>query len=82
MQTRSNKGYWERRAEERVVASEKLVQLYEQSFGRQVDAAMGDIESQIAELYLRYAELNEMDLADAIQYLTANHRREFQRDLL
>lgn len=77
MKTPSRK-YWERRAEQRVVREEQLIQRYEQELKAQFEGAYADLTEQITKLYATYARDNEMTYAEAQKYLTDEDREEFQ----
>lgn len=76
-----NEKYWQQRSEQRIISAEKRILRFENEMKEQFNRAYEEIENKIAKFYFKYAEDNELDYADAVKYLTANERKEFQKDV-
>lgn len=77
----ANELYWIERSEQRLISAEQKALRLESELKAQFDRAYKNIESKISKLYFKYAQDNGLEYADAIKYLTANERKEFQQDL-
>lgn len=80
-QLKANKIYWEQRAEQRLISAEQKALRLEKDMKNQFDRAYKSIENEIANLYFKYADENELSYDEAVKYLTQNQRKEFQKDL-
>jgi len=76
-----NEVYWQRRAEQRLIAAEQKALRLEKTMREQFDHVYKNIEAQIAAFYFKYADDNGMSYNKAIEYLTKDERKEFQRTL-
>lgn len=77
----NNEEYWKQRSEQRIISAEKRILRFENEMQEQFDRAYEEIEERIAKFYFKYAEDNELEYSDAVKYLTANERKEFQKDI-
>lgn len=73
--------YWEKREKERLkLIDGKMDDLVDDLRKRMIQAC-DNIENDILHLYVKYADDNKMSYTKALEYLTDNERKEFQKDL-
>jgi len=77
----ANNDYWVKRAEEKVLSAEQMALDYEKRMQAKYREAVKALDAEITRIYNKYARDNQMRYADALDYLTVNDRKEFQRDL-
>ena len=73
----SNADYWAQRLKKMEEALLDHSYTYVENLDKRFDAAIADIEKSIALWYQRFAVNNEISLADAKKWLTANELKEF-----
>lgn len=73
--------YWQRRAEQQLIAAEQIAKQLEQRMQKVFRSAAKDIETQIYKLYGKYAVDNGLSYAETKKYLTRHELKEFQQDL-
>lgn len=73
--------YWEKRNIEKLSALESLTYKNIKRIEKAIDRAIANIEYEIKDLYINYAEKNKMSYAQSLIYLTNNQRKEFQMGL-
>lgn len=66
----SNKKYWEGRSVQREIESQIIVSKYLTKMEESLREAQHDILRQIESFYSRYANENQISIADAKKYLT------------
>lgn len=73
--------YWQRRAQQQLIAAEQIAGQLEQRMQKAFQSAAKDIETQIYKLYGKYAADNGLSYAEAKKYLNRHELKEFQQDL-
>lgn len=77
MARQSNADYWAQRMKQMEEALLDHSYTYVENLDKRFDAAIADVEKSIAMWYQRFAVNNEISLADAKKWLTANELKEF-----
>lgn len=73
-----SKEYWQKRAEQALLANEKSILEYEKELRRAYDETISRIEKEINAFYAKYARNNQIDLATARQRLDAAGLKSFK----
>ena len=74
----SNKKYWEGRSVQREIESQIIVSKYLTKMEESLREAQHDILRQIESFYSKYANENQISIAEAKRYLTPNELRDFK----
>lgn len=74
-----SKEYWQRRAEETLIANEKSILEYEKELRRAYEETIKRIEKEINAFYGKYARENKIDLATARQRLNPAELKSFKQ---
>lgn len=78
---KKNKDYWQVRAEQKVLACEKMILDYEKRMKSAFFDAVKDLDKEITKLYVKYARDNKLSYSETLKYLRNEERLEFQKDL-
>lgn len=73
--------YWEERERQKQQKVDEITDAEVEKIRKAIEDAISDLDRQIHDIYMKYAIDNKMDYYDALQYLTDDERKEFQRDL-
>ena len=65
----------------RLVSTEEQALRFERVFASQMKQSIRNIQNDITNLYIQYADNNGMSYADALKYLKKDDREEFQHGL-
>lgn len=76
-----NKGYWQSRAEQKVLDCEKMILDYEKRMKSAFFDAVKDLDKEIIKLYVKYAKDNKLSYSETLKYLRNDERLEFQKGL-
>lgn len=74
-----SKEYWQRRAEEALIANEKSILEYEKELRRAYEQTINRVEKEINAFYAKYAKENNIDLATARQRLNVDELKSFKK---
>lgn len=73
--------YWEKRNIDKISILEAVTDSNIKRIDKAIDRAIANIEYEIKDLYINYAEKNKMSYAQSLIYLTNGQRKEFQMSL-
>lgn len=73
--------YWINREKQRLELIDKKIDNHIENLQKRMIQAADNIENEIMHLYIKYAEDNNMSYTKALNYLTNDERKEFQKDL-
>ena len=77
----TSREYWEERERQKQKKVDEITDVEVEKVRKAIEAAIDDLNKQIRDIYIKYAVDNKMDYYDALQYLTDDERKEFQKDL-
>ncbi len=73
--------YWINREKQRLELIDKKIDSHINNLQKRMMQAADNIENEIMHLYIKYAEDNNISYTKALNYLTNDERKEFQKDL-
>lgn len=79
--TRGKLSYWEKRKLEKLSILEAISDENIKRIDKAIDKAIANIEYEIKDLYIKYAEDNKLSYAATLKYLRNDERKEFQMGL-
>lgn len=74
-----SKEYWQKRAEQTLLANEKSILEYEEELRRAYEQAINRVEKEINSFFAKYAKDNNIDLATARQRLNTDELKSFKQ---
>ena len=76
-----SRSYWKERERQKQARMDKVTDEQLKRFRELLLASLDDLDKQIQKIYMKYAKDNNLDYHDALQYLTDDEKKEFQKDL-
>ena len=81
MKSEEDKKYWEKRAKERLISAEQKALRFEESFKKSFEKVKSNIESEIANLYFKFADENGLDFGTVKSRLSPKEKDEFRKKM-